>query len=120
MRKTNIISLTYYETVNKYTNKYLNKSSNKSSNKSPNKSPNKSSNKSPNKSSNKSPNKSSNKSPNIIITDTSLIVNKLGIDNIGYNPQLPKHKTSKISLICDSKGIPLDANIYSPFGPIRL
>ena len=39
-------------------------------------------------------------STNIIITDTSLIVNKLGIDNTGYNPQLPKHKTSKISLIC--------------------
>ena len=55
----------------------------------------------------------------IIITDTSLIINKLGIDNIGYNPQLLKHKTSKISLICDIKGIPLEANIYSPFGPIR-
>ena len=67
MRKTNIISLTYHETVNRYTNKYFNKSSKKF--------------------------------PNTIITDTSLIVNKLGIDNIGYNPQLPKHKTSKISLI---------------------
>ena len=60
LRKTNIISLTYHDTVNRYTNKYLNKSSNKSSNKSPN------------------------KSPNIIITDTSLIINKLGIDNIRY------------------------------------
>ena len=64
LRKTNIISLTYHGTVNRYTNKYLNKSSNKS--------------------------------PNIIITDTSLIINKLGIDNIGYNPQLLKHKTFKI------------------------
>ena len=81
LRKTNIISLTYHDTVNRYTNKYLNKSSNKS--------------------------------PNIIITDTSLIINKLGIDNIGYNPQLLKHKTSKISLICDIKGIPLEANIYN-------
>ena len=75
MKKTNIISLTYYETFNRYTNK----------------------------------------SPNIIITDTSLIVNKLGIDNIGYNPQLPKHKISKISIIYDSNDIPLDvdANIYN-------
>ena len=75
MKKTNIISLTYYETFNRYTNKY----------------------------------------PNIIITDTSLIVNKLGIDNIGYNPQLPKHKISKISIIYDSNDIPLDvdANIYN-------
>ena len=35
---------------------------------------------------------------NILLTDTTLISNKLGIDNIGYNPQHPKHKVSKVSL----------------------
>jgi hypothetical protein len=77
LQKNDIISLSYHETVKKYTNKNLNKSS------------------------------------NIFITDTSLIINKLGIDNIGYNPQISKHKTSKISLMCDSKGIPLEANIFN-------
>ena len=77
LQKTNIISLTYRDTVKKYTNKYLNKSE------------------------------------NIFITDTSLIINKLGIDCIGYNPQMPKHKTSKISIISDINGIPLEANIYN-------
>ena len=33
---------------------------------------------------------------NILLTDTTLISNKLGIDNIGYNPQHPKHKVSLI------------------------
>ncbi len=28
---------------------------------------------------------------NIFITDTTLIPNKLGINDIGYNPQYPKH-----------------------------
>jgi hypothetical protein len=77
LQKTDIISLTYHDTVKKYTKKYLNKSS------------------------------------NIFITDTTLIINKLGIDNIGYNPQIPKHKCSKISIISDINGIPLDANIYN-------
>ena len=27
----------------------------------------------------------------IFITDTTLISNKLGINNVGYNPQYPKH-----------------------------
>jgi hypothetical protein len=40
---------------------------------------------------------SKNKS-NISLKDTTLISNKLGIDNIGYNPQHPKHKVSKVSL----------------------
>jgi hypothetical protein len=35
---------------------------------------------------------------NILLIDTTLISNKLGIDNIGYNPQHPKHKVSKVSL----------------------
>ena len=50
---------------------------------------------------------------NILLTDTTIISNKLGIDKIGYNPQQPKHKVSKISLITDVSGIPLLANIYN-------
>jgi hypothetical protein len=42
---------------------------------------------------------------NIFITDTTLIANKCGIDCINYNPQLLKHKSTKISLITDIKGI---------------
>ncbi len=33
---------------------------------------------------------------------------KLGIDKVGYNPQISKHKASKISF-----GVPLNCNIYS-------
>ena len=44
--------------------------------------------------------------------DTTLIVNKLGIDNIGYNIQLLKHKTSKLSIITDINGIPINVNLY--------
>ena len=47
------------------------------------------------------------------ITDTSLVANKNGSDNVSYNPQLAKHKSTKISVISDDKGIPLDINIYS-------
>jgi hypothetical protein len=36
---------------------------------------------------------------NILLTDTTLISNKLSIDNIGYNLQNHKHKVSKVSLI---------------------
>jgi len=43
--------------------------------------------------------------------DTTLIVNKLGIDKIGFNVQLLKHKTTKLSIICDNKGIPLNIDI---------
>jgi hypothetical protein len=45
--------------------------------------------------------------------DTILIVNKQGINLIGYNPQNSKHKVSKISLITDDNGIPLMADIYN-------
>ena len=41
--------------------------------------------------------------------DTTIINNKLGIDNIGFNRYFSKHQVSKISLITDIKGIPLDA-----------
>jgi hypothetical protein len=50
---------------------------------------------------------------NILLTDTTLILNKLGIDKTGYNPQIPKHKASKISLITDVKGVPLSAYVSS-------
>jgi len=77
LKKYNIITLSYYETVNKYINKNMVKKA------------------------------------NILLTDTTLISNKLGIDKIGYNPQNPKHKVSKISLITDDNGIPLMADIYN-------
>lgn len=50
---------------------------------------------------------------NIFITDTTLIANKCGIDCINYNPQLLKHKSTKISLITDIKGTPINVNIFS-------
>ena len=53
-----------------------------------------------------------NKDSNIFLTDTTLIQNKLGIDNTGYTPQLLKHKTSKISLITDDIEIPIIATIF--------
>ena len=34
-------------------------------------------------------------------TDTSFILNKYGIDDVTYNPQVKKHKTMKISIITD-------------------
>ena len=79
LQQYNVISLTYYDTVNKYISKNL---------------------------------KNNKNNKNILLTDTTLISNKLGIDNIGYNPQNPKHKVSKVSLITDVNGIPLAANIY--------
>jgi hypothetical protein len=39
------------------------------------------------------------------IVDTTLICNKGGIDNVGYNIQLPKHKTTKISIISNENKI---------------
>ena len=46
---------------------------------------------------------------NKFIIDSTFILNKYGVDNIGYNNNLvPKHKTSKVSLITDIKGKPLD------------
>jgi transposase len=37
----------------------------------------------------------------------------MGIDYINYNQQIRKHRVSKISLITDFKGIPLDINLSS-------
>ena len=50
---------------------------------------------------------------NIFLTDTTLIANKMGIDNIGYNPQLIKHKSLKISIITTVDGVPIDTYITS-------
>jgi transposase len=51
------------------------------------------------------------------LVDTSFIENKMGIDNISYNKYYPKHKVSKLSLITDIKGAPL--NIYLDNGSIN-
>ena len=48
---------------------------------------------------------------NKFIMDSTFITNKLGIDYIGFNKLIPKHKTSKISLITDIKGIPININL---------
>ena len=47
---------------------------------------------------------------NKFIMDSTFINNKQGIDYINFNKQIPKHKVSKLSLITDIKGIPI--NIY--------
>ena len=47
---------------------------------------------------------------NIFITDTALILNKLGINDIGYNSQYPQHKSCKIFIISDINEIPLNIN----------
>jgi hypothetical protein len=57
--------------------------------------------------------KNKNTNNNIYITDTILIPNKLGINDIGYNPQYPKHKSCKISIISDINGIPLNVSCSS-------
>ena len=48
---------------------------------------------------------------NIFITDSTMIPNKLGIDEVSINPQFQKHKTNKISLITDISGIPINAKV---------
>ena len=37
----------------------------------------------------------------------------MGINKIGFNPQLCKHKTSKISYITSKNGVPIDIYIAS-------
>ena len=46
-------------------------------------------------------------------TDTSFILNKYGIDNVSYNPQVKKHKTMKISTITDFFNVPIYINSYN-------
>ena len=48
----------------------------------------------------------------IHITDTTNILNKGGIDKIGYNKMVPKHKISKLSIICDGNGTPLNCELF--------
>jgi transposase len=50
---------------------------------------------------------------NKFLTDTTIIQNKGGIQDIGYNLQLPKHKCTKILLITNSEGKILSTDIYS-------
>jgi len=47
-----------------------------------------------------------------IITDTTFIQNKNGTNQIGYNKFYNRKNGTKISIICDSKGIPLDTAFY--------
>jgi len=49
----------------------------------------------------------------ILYTDTSLIINNLGVDMIAYNPQLKKHKTTKISIITDAFNVPVNINVFN-------
>jgi transposase len=46
-------------------------------------------------------------------TDTTFILNKGGVDKIGFNKQIPKHKLSKLSTICDANGKTIDVNLVS-------
>lgn len=47
-----------------------------------------------------------------ILTDTSFVPNKKGKDTIGYSKYYNKKKGTKISLITDSNGIPLNMKCY--------
>lgn len=49
---------------------------------------------------------------NCILTDTTFINNKNGSELIGYNTFYSRKKGTKISLITDSKGIPIDVKCY--------
>ncbi len=44
-------------------------------------------------------------------TDTTFVCNKLGEDLVSNNPQIKKHKTSKISIISDNFNIPISITI---------
>jgi transposase len=56
--------------------------------------------------------KSSNLKLKYIITDTSFIPNKKGEDCVGYNKFYNRKKGTKISLITDAKGAPLNVECY--------
>ena len=49
---------------------------------------------------------------NFLYIDSSIVLNKYGIDNISINLQLKKHKSSKFSIITDDFGVPIDCNTY--------
>jgi hypothetical protein len=44
----------------------------------------------------------------IFYVDSTLIANKLGIDEVTFNVQLKKHRSSKISIVIDNFGVPID------------
>jgi len=52
-------------------------------------------------------------SPKYLKTDTSFIMNKYGMNEVAYNPQVKKHKTMKISVITDFFNIPIFINSYN-------
>ena len=56
--------------------------------------------------------KGANKKLRFIITDTTFIPNKNGNNKVGYNKYYNKKNGTKISIICDSKGIPIDTAFY--------
>jgi transposase len=47
------------------------------------------------------------------LTDTTIIINKGGIQNIMYNGAYPNHKICKVSSITDAKGITLNIGIFN-------
>ena len=51
--------------------------------------------------------------PQNYYTDTTFVCNKLGEESVGYNQQIKKHKTSKISIITDDFNIPVSVSISS-------
>jgi transposase len=51
------------------------------------------------------------KIPNYNKTDTTFICNKLGENFVSFNPQVKKHKTSKISIITDDYDIPISISV---------
>ena len=44
-------------------------------------------------------------------TDTTFVCNKLGEESVGYNMQIKKHKTTKISIITDDFNIPISVSL---------
>ena len=47
-----------------------------------------------------------------LYTDTTFICNKNGKELTDYNPQVKKHKTTKLSLIIDNFNNPISVGIY--------
>jgi transposase len=57
-------------------------------------------------------NKNSYQNKKYLFTDTTIIQNKLGVDKVSINPQLKKHKSSKISIVIDDFGVPINSDIF--------
>jgi hypothetical protein len=45
-------------------------------------------------------------------TDTTVIINKQGIDKVSYNKAYPKHKITKLSIITDNSKVVLNAKLF--------